>query len=132
MIISMTQRQLATETMENQLTMTLFDASRKMAADRWLVEVVLQIEVPVRANWFNDKLAPPAPLADMTALLGERFNFEYRDRRTFVDAGEKDALVEKMRADLIAMAPRYYGHPEFAARLISKRYREKVAQRGVG
>lgn len=128
----MTQRPLATETLENQLTLNLFDASRKMAADRWLVEVVLQIEVPVRAKWFDDKLTPPAPLADMTAVLGECFNFEYRDRRTFVDAGEKDALVDKMRADLIAMAPRYYGHPAFAARLISKRYREKVAQKGVG
>jgi hypothetical protein len=127
----MTQRQIATKTLENQLTLNLFDASRKMAADRWLVEVVLQIEVPVRADWFNDELTPPAPLADMIAVLGERLSFEYRDRRTFVDAGEKDALVEKMQTDLLAMAPRYYGHPAFAARLIGKRYRDKAAPRNV-
>jgi hypothetical protein len=124
MTIGMTQRRLATRTLENQLTLNLFDASRKMAADRWRVEVVMQIEVPVQASWFNETLAPPAPLAEVTAVLGERIPFEYRDRRTFVDAGEKDALVAKMQTDLLAMAPRYYGHPDFAARLIIKRYGE--------
>jgi hypothetical protein len=43
---------------------------------------------------------------------------EYRDRRTFVDAAEKAAI----QADLLATAPRYYGHPDFAARFITKKY----------
>jgi hypothetical protein len=120
----MTQRHLATQSLDNRLTLDLYDTSRKMAADRWLVEVVMEIEVPVRANWFNEELAPPAPLETLTAVLGERVRFEYRDRRTFVDAGEKEELVAKMQADLLAMAPRYYGHPNFAARFIAKKYLE--------
>jgi hypothetical protein len=44
------------------------------------------------------------------------------DNRLTLDL--KEALVAKMQADLLAMAPRYYGHPDFAARFIAKKYME--------
>ena len=128
----MSKQHLATQTLENQLTLNVFDASKKMAADRWRVEVVLEIEVPVHAKWFNEALAPPAPAEALAAALGDSVLYEYRDQRTFVDTAEKDALVNQMQADLLAMAPRYYGHPNFAGRLIIKRYLEKTGGRKLG
>jgi hypothetical protein len=120
----MRQQPLATLTLDNQLTLSLFDASRKIAGDRWRVEIVLTIEIPVSDTWFGAH-PQPAPLAELKEMLGETVRFEYRDRRTFVDTDEKDVLLAKMQADLLAMAPRYYGHPKFAARYINKTYLEK-------
>ncbi|MEJ2640101.1 MAG: hypothetical protein P8010_11035 [Desulfosarcinaceae bacterium] len=127
----MTQKPLTTLTLDNQLTLNLFDASRKIAGDRWRVEIVLQIDIPVSGTWFGANPLP-APLAEVKETLGETVRFEYRDRRAFVDAGDKDALLAKMQADLLAMAPRYYGHPDFAARYITKTFvkeRHKSAYR---
>jgi hypothetical protein len=130
----MTQTPLATLTLDNQLTLSLFDASRKIAGDRWRVEIVLQIDVPVSEAWFSTN-PPPATLDELKQVLGESVRFEYRDQRTFVDTSEKDKLLAKMQVDLLAMAPRYYGHPEFAPRLLTKTFlkkRQKAAYRQVG
>jgi len=86
--------------------------------------------VPVSEKCFSGKLTPPASQEELTAALGETARFEYRDRRIFVDAEEKDAIPAEMQANLFAMAPRYYGHPDFAARFISKRYLEKRKKSG--
>ncbi|MDJ0784453.1 MAG: hypothetical protein QNJ22_20995 [Desulfosarcinaceae bacterium] len=123
----MTQQPLATLTLDNQLTLNLFDESRQMAADRWRVELVLQIEIPISERWFDDT-EPPAQVAELTAALGESVRFEYRDSRTFVDAGEKAALLERLQANLLAMAPQYYGHANFPARYIARRYRQARAE----
>jgi hypothetical protein len=127
----MRQPPLATLTLNNQLTLSLFDASRKIAGDRWRVEIVLRIDIPVSETWFSAHPLP-APLAELTEILGNSVRFEYRDQRTFVDADEKDELLARMRADLLTMAPRYYGHPDFAARFIIKTFlgeRHKTACR---
>lgn len=120
----MTPQPLASQTLDNQLTLNLFDASRKMAADRWQLELVLRIDVPVNEACFRGKPTPPASQDKLIAALGETTRFEYRDQRTFVDAAEKATILAKMQADLMAMAPRYYGHPDFAARFITKKYIE--------
>jgi hypothetical protein len=119
----MTQKPLATLTLDNQLTLCLFDASRKIAGDRWRVEIVMQIDIPVSETWFSTHPLP-APLAELKEILGASVRFEYRDQRTFIDAAEKNDLLSRMQADLVAMAPRYYGHPNFAARFITKTYIE--------
>jgi hypothetical protein len=119
--MTMRQRPLATLTLNNQLTLSLFDASRKIAGDRWRVEMVLRIDIPVSEAWFGAH-PQPAPLDELKEMLGETVRFEYRDQRSFVDAGEKDELLAKMQADLLTMAPRYYGHPDFAARFIIKTF----------
>lgn len=121
----MTSKPLTTLALDNQLTLVLLDASRKMAADRWQIELVLRIDVPVSESCFNAESPPPASQSELVAVLGETTRFEYRDRRSFVDAGEKAAVLDQMQADLLAMAPRYYGHPNFAARFIFKMYMQK-------
>ena len=128
----MTPQPLASQTLGNQLTLNLFDASRKMLADRWQIELVLRIDVPVSEACFGGELPPPAPQDELIAALGETTRFEYRDRRTFVDAAEKAALMARMQAALLDMAPRYYGHPEFAARFITKKYLESRKKGRVG
>jgi hypothetical protein len=102
-----------------------------MAADRWLLDLVLRIDVPVSESCFSAKLPLPAPADELRAVLGETLRYEYHDKRTFVDAGEKDTLLAKMQADLLAMAPRYYGHPNFAARFITKKYAEERRRQGM-
>jgi hypothetical protein len=120
----MTQQPLTTLTLDNQLTLCLFDASRKIAGDRWRVEIVLQIDIPVSETWFTGGPLP-ASLAELKEMLGETVRFEYRDQRSFVDAGEKEDLLAKMQADLLVLAHRYYGHPDFAARFLTKTFLEK-------
>jgi hypothetical protein len=118
----MDPRRVAILTLENQLTIELLDASRKIAADRWQVELVMRIDIPVAEHWFSSPQAQPAPLEKLVSALGQNTRFEYRDVRNFVADQEKTALFKSMSDNLLAMAPRYYSHPDFAARFIVKQY----------
>jgi hypothetical protein len=56
--------------------------------------------------------------------LGPEIVFSQRDGRNFIDIKEFEATVQEMVTRFLTLAPSYFGHPEFAGRLIRKRYAE--------
>ena len=125
----MQPKPIETITLKNGLNLELWDASRRVAADRWQVILKARIEIPVSDRWFGDATGLPAPLAEMRSALGERVCFEYQNMRNFVDAGEKEAVLNRMSVSLADNALRYYSHPDFAARWLVKQYGEYKARR---
>ncbi len=108
--------------LNNGLTLEFWDLSRPMIGDRWIITLELRITIPINAaNLPPELLAQPE---DILRALGPEILFSQRDERNFIDAGEFDAALEEMQARLLTLAPSYYGHPEFAGRLIRKRYAE--------
>ncbi len=107
--------------LENGLTLEIWDASRQLASDRWLVKLVARMEIEVSHRWFGDELRPPADLDQMRAKLGTTLCFEYQTERNFVDQREKQIIYDNMFQSLLAKKP-YYSHPDFAARFMIKEY----------
>ena len=107
--------------MTNGLTLNLYDASRKVAADRWLVKLEARINITVTEDHFNNKVTLPAPLDQLRAKLGDAVTYTYQTERNFVDQRDKAAIFGQMQAGLLAKKP-YYGHPDFAARYIIKEF----------
>lgn len=117
----MTPKKIESITLDNGLTLNVFDLSRKVASDRWLVKLEAAIDIDVTENCFNAKVPMPAPLAQMRAKLGERATYTYRAERNFVDAKDKDALFGQMQTNLLDQI-RYYSHPDFAGRFLIKEF----------
>ena len=117
-----TEKLLSRHPLDNGLTLEFWDLSRPMIGDRWIITLELRITIPI-----NAVNLPPALLAqqeDIIRALGPEILFSQRDERNFIDIKEFDANVNEMVSRLLALAPSYYGHPEFASRLIRKRCAE--------
>lgn len=107
--------------LENGLTIEIKDYSRKVAADRWLIKLIAQMEIAVTDEGFSDRLPQPAPLEQLRDRLGDRIYHEYQVERNFVDAADKTSVLEHMLAGMLTKKT-YYSHPDFGPRCIIKEY----------
>lgn len=108
--------------LDNGLTLEFWDLSRPMIGDRWIITLELRITIPINAANLPADLQ--ALEADIVRTTGAEIVFAQRDERNFIDIKEFEATVKEMMTRLLALAPAYFGHPEFAGRLIRKRYAE--------
>lgn len=116
------EKLLSRHPLDNGLTLEFWDLSRPMVGDRWIITLELRIIIPINAaNLPPDLLAQQA---DIVRALGPEMLFSQRDERNFIDLKEFEASLKEMETRLLTLAPAYFGHPEFAGRLIRKRYAE--------
>jgi hypothetical protein len=112
---------IETIALDNGLVLEIKDYSRKVAADRWLVKLVALMQIAVTDKGFSDRLPQPAPLDQLRDKLGDCIYHEYQVERNFVDAVNKESVLEHM-LDGILTKQTYYSHPDFGARCIIKEY----------
>lgn len=106
----------------NGLNLEFWDLSRPILGDRWLAVLEARIVIPVSAATLPPDL--PAAEGEIRRALGPEIVFSQRDERTFIPAGELLETLKEMETRLLTLAAAYFGHPEFAGRLIRKRYAE--------
>jgi hypothetical protein len=98
-----------------------------MLGDRWQVILEARLVIPVNADTLPADLV--AAESEIRRGLGPEIVFTQRDERTFIANGELSETLKEMEARLLTLAPTYFGHPEFAGRLIRKRYAEYLQKR---
>ncbi len=106
----------------NGLSLEFWDLSRPMIGDRWLIVLEARITIPVSAATLPPELISQE--SEIVRALGPEIIFSQRDERTFIDAREFETNLKEIEDRLLALAPSYLGHPEFAGRLIRKRFSE--------
>jgi len=116
------EKLLSRHPLDNGLILEFWDLSRPMAGDRWLVVLEARLAIPVGAATLPPDLMGQE--AEISRALGPEIVFSQRDQRIFIAAGEYPATLKEIAARLLALAPSYLGHPEFAGRFIRKRFRE--------
>ena len=110
--------------LENGLTLEVYDASRPVAGDRWMVSVVARIEVGVKPEYFEGQHSLEALLDDIRAAVGEKITYRYEKVRNFIAENEKDQVFEGLRQRFLDTNLRYVSGPEFPRKLILKKYQE--------
>ena len=111
---------LSRHTLKNGLVLEFLDLSRPLVGDRWQVVVEARVAVAVSGDHLPADLIPQ--LAQIIPVLGEEVVFTKQEVRQFVSATEMAALLAEVQEQLLASLRNYLGHPEFAPRLIRKKY----------
>jgi hypothetical protein len=106
--------------LDNGLTLEFWDYSRPVAGDRWYAVLEARIVIPVNPDTLPPELQPQAP--QVLAALGNELIFSQRDERNFIADAALANLRQAMQERLLALAPGYFGHADFAARFIGKSY----------
>ena len=113
---------IETITLPNGLLLELWDQSRPMAGDRWLISLLAKVEVPVLAEHFSTLDNGEQACRELLAAYGDPLVFTQEKTRHFVD--EKDTkdvlagLCQRFKDNLLS----YLGNPRFASLYVMKKY----------
>lgn len=102
-------------TLENGLVLEIWDYSRRLAGDRWLVGMLAQIVVEAPREAFSREEFYEVFLEEEEG----RVYYRHRKERTFVDEREREAIFEQLKRRFLEAALGYLSHPSFRERLIA-------------
>ncbi|HIC85572.1 MAG TPA: hypothetical protein EYP06_04660 [Desulfobacterales bacterium] len=113
--------------LENGLQVELWDLSRVLAGDRWLVVLEARVNVPLDETVLDTESNLPSKSKAAKVLrdkFGDTIPYVYRQERHFIDQKEVERLLDEfvclVRNNLLP----YLSHPEFSKRLIISKVRE--------
>ena len=108
--------------LDNGLTLEFWDHSRPLVGDRWFVCLEARIAIPVRAETLPPELKAQA--ARSWRRWERKLSSLEERQRNFIAASEAPGLLQDMQDRILALAPGYFGHADFAARFIRKKFAE--------
>ena len=114
--------------LENNLRLHIYDASRQLAGDRWLVKLIARIPISVDDALSDAEAGLPAKSA-VKELIGENLVFEQEKIRNFIDEGEKDDVFQALLDNFLDHSRKYLSHPAFAKQYTLKTFQEKEKQK---
>jgi len=100
--------------LENGLTLEIWNYSRKLAGDRWLVGFLVQVGVTPSPETFSSKEYYEA----FKEKTDGKVYYRYRKERTFVPEKEVSKVFNSLKENFLKAALPYLSHPEFKERLV--------------
>ena len=112
--------------LENHLTLNIYDESIKMIGDRWMVNMVARIKVPLDEALIQKSEDFSANKDKIKKALGKEVVFEHTSNRIFVDDNEKESIFQEMYDNFIDNTLHYLSLPNFPERFLLKKIREEM------
>jgi dGTP triphosphohydrolase len=124
----MKEKLIKTMNLKNGMKLNFYDASRRLAGDRWLISLLIRMEIPVIESLINDEEKSMDSVDEIKKVLGEKVLFEQKRERIFVGESEKQTVFEEVYNFFIDSVLGYLSNNAFPKRYVLKKYREKVEQ----
>jgi hypothetical protein len=106
----------------NGLVAEIWDGSRLIAADTTTVVLVVKIPVVLKEEYFED----PADCRKTAQVFGSPLVYEYRNERTFIALGEREALFNEFLANFKKDVLPYVSKDHFPKRFALSKYHEMI------
>jgi len=106
----------------NGLLAEIWDGSRLIAADTTTVLLVVKIPVALKEEYFED----PAACRKTAKVFGSPLVYEYRNERTFISVGEREALFNEFLANFKKDVLPYVSKDHFPKRFVLSKYQEMI------
>jgi len=110
--------------LKNNLELKIYDNSKKMAGDRWLVSLIARIKVPVDAT-FKLLSDPDIGNEEITELLGSEVLFEKKRERFFIDEKNKESVFNELCDNFVGSTINYLSLPDFPKKFVITKLKEK-------
>ncbi len=114
--------------LENRLILKIYDESVTMIGDRWLVNMVARIKVPLNEALIQKSKEFSANKDKIKKALGKEVVFEHKSNRIFVDENEKESIFQEMYDNFIDNTLPYLSRPNFPERFLLKKIRKEMKQ----
>ena len=112
--------------LENGLELKLFDSSRKLAGDRWLVSLIARIEIPTNDSLLKEDGSSSLNFDEAIKVLGEKLLFEQKRERVYIDEKEKDEVLKEIQDSFLSTSLSYLSRSDLPKNYILKKFNEKI------
>jgi hypothetical protein len=117
---------LLEEEFANRMVLGLYDHSRRIAGDRWVIRLHGEARISVNPEFFRQIREEDHELLRMVrGRLGSELIFTLGSERNFVSQEEKEVVMAEMLARIQKNMMAYLRHPSFPERLFRKQYEEQ-------
>ena len=127
----MKEKLIKTLDLKNGLQLNVYDASRKLVGDRWLVSLIVRMDVPVRETLKQNNREEINKLNEIKELLGDSVLFEQKRERIFIDAVEKETVFKELCDMFLNSALEYLSRDIFPKQYILKKYEEEIKKKSL-
>jgi hypothetical protein len=110
--------------LENGLTLELYDCSRPVAGDRWLVSLMVRIDVGVDPQYFKGQDVATPPFDDIRRAVGDKITYSYEKSRNFIAEAQKEEVFGGLKERFLSATLNYFSNANFPRNIILSRYRE--------
>ncbi len=107
--------------LDNGLTLELFDYSRKIAGDRWLVGFLARVPLEITMDDFSHVPDGQRIFEQFVESEGRTIYFEIKKERNFIDEAEKSGVLNDLLQDFRLNTLPYLGHESLANGIKKKR-----------
>lgn len=110
--------------LENNLLISFYDGSRKIAGDRWQIIVTARINVAVDQVQFTR--TDMNEVSEITKKIGDNVVFEKQLIRNFIDETQKEVMIKSLYESFLHNTMSYISHRQFAEKFILKTYADTL------
>lgn len=114
--------------LENGIELLLYDCSRLVAGDRWLVELRCEAHMVIDETYWNLVPNDEPTLPEIREILGDRLSFITTKQRNFVDEGEREPVLREMVQQVYSSMLEYLKRPHFPQEYFKKQYNDVLQQ----
>ena len=112
----MNDKLIKTIVLGNDLILEIYDQSREIAGDRWLVKMAAKIDIPIDHLHLGDGLNKQVNLNSLKQSFDNFVRYEQKRERNFVGDQQKDSVFNDLVTSFLTSTREYLSHPSFAAR----------------
>jgi hypothetical protein len=127
----MKEKLIKTIDLENGLQLNVYDASRKLVGDRWLVSLIAKMDVPVTEILKRNGRESIENLNEIKHMLGDSVLFEKKRERNFVDTAAKETVFKELCDMFLNSSLNYLSKKIFPKQYILKMYKEEVKKKSL-
>ena len=115
--------------LQNDLTVTMIDRSKKLIGDRYQVILHAEMKIPIRQEIIQSDEHLGSCMTELQRLFGDHVLFSQKREKTFVDEKDKESLLRTMIESFMNDMIPYLSRPDFPVRFINKKYTDKLNER---
>lgn len=112
----MNEKMIETIVLKNGLILELYDQSRKIAGDRWLVKMTAKIDIPIDSLNLDDIPNQQVTLSTLKESFNSSIRYEQKRERNFVGEQQKETVLNDLVTSFLTSNREYLSHPNFAVR----------------
>ena len=127
----MKEKLIKTLDLENGLQLNVYDASRKLVGDRWLVSLIVRMDVPVTAALKKNSSESVENIDKIKDMLGDSVLFEKKREKIFVDTAEKEMAFKELCDMFLNSSLNYLSKEIFPKQYILKTYKEEMKKKSL-
>jgi ubiquinone biosynthesis protein Coq4 len=109
----------------------VYDASRKLVGDRWLVSLIIRMDVPVAGSLKKNSRESMENIDEIKDMLGDSVLFEKKREKIFVDTDKKEMVFKELCDSFLNSSLNYLSKEIFPKQYILKMYKEKMKKKSL-